>query len=390
MTKSRVLWSVAGALLVAVGIWIATHTYWADATIPMPLKGEARTNPFYAAQRLTSALGARPVRDRTFVVPPADGVLVLSEWHWSLVRDRRQAIERWVESGGRLVVDSLLVTTNQDFEHWAGIDRAVDEESSDAPTRYSACRTFTEETADTPRRGKSRTKLSLCGAQHLWSLKTKKPVEWSLRDSTGIQAVRVRVGQGHVTWINAEPFRYQELFQGDHGWLFVAATDLRRGDDVHFLSEADVPPLLVLMWRWGAPVVIVALLIVALLLWRGAVRFGPIAPTASAERRSLAEQIRGTGHFASRHGGGEALHAATVRALEEAARRRVPGYNALPASERGVALQRLTSVDATDLLTAAYHQRSTRPNQLRAAIALLENARRHIVVTLTRSAYGKH
>jgi precorrin-3B methylase len=55
-----------------------------------------------------------------------------------------------------------------------------------------------------------------------------------------------------------------------------------------------------------------------------------------------------------------------------------------------VALQRLTGVDATDLLTAAYHQRSTRPNQLRAAIALLENARRHIAVTLTRSAYGKH
>jgi hypothetical protein len=205
-----------------------------------------------------------------------------------------------------------------------------------------------------------------------------------------MQAVRVRVGRGHVTWINAVPFRYQELFQGDHGWLFVAATDLRRGDHVHFLSEADVPQLLVLVWRWGAPVVIVALLIVAVLLWRGAVRFGPIAPTASAERRSLAEQIRGTGHFAVGHGGGEALHAASVRALEEAARRRVPGYNALSASERGVALQRLTGVDATDLLTAAYHQRSTRPNQLRAAIALLENARRHIVVTLTRSAYGKH
>jgi len=380
---------VFAVVLVLIIVWIARNTSWDDVSIPVPPKGEARTNPFYAVQHFASALGARAVRDRTFAVPPADSVLVLSGWHWSLVRDRRQAIERWVESGGRLVVDSLLVTTNQDFEQWAGLDRAsVKMTDAFRPSR-SRCRTFIERTAGSPVRS-ARPTLSLCGAQYLWSLTTKKPVEWSIGDSSGMQAIRVRVGQGHVTWINASPFRYQQLFDGDHGLLFVGATDLRRGDDVHFLSEDDMPHLLLLVWRWGAPLVVLALLIIALLIWRSAARLGPLVAPEPAERRSLAEQIRGTGYFALHHGGADALHGAAVRAFEEAVRRRVPGYSALSASERGEALQRISGMNGTEVLSAVYQPPSQRTSQLRASIAIIETARRHILDKLTRSAYGTH
>ena len=388
MTRSRVLWSVSAVALVVIGVWIARNTSWEDVSIPVPPKGEARTNPFYAVQHFASALGTRSVRDRTFVVPPADSVLVLSGWHWSLVRDRRRAIERWVESGGRLVVDNLLVTTNQDFEQWAGLDRTTRTLSDSFRMPRGRCRTFIEQ-AD-QRSVRTRTKLSLCGVQSLWSLTTTKPIEWSIRDGSGMQAIRVRVGQGHVTWINASPFRYQQLFEGDHGLLFVSATDLRRGDEVHFLSEDDMPQLLILVWRWGAPLVVLALLIVALLIWRSAVRVGPLVALEPAERRSLAEQIRGTGYFALDHGGADALHGAAVRAFEEAAQRCVPGYAALSASQRGEALQRVSGMNGVEVLSAVYHPRSQRPNQLRASIAIIETARRHILDKLTRSAYGTH
>ena len=50
--------------------------------------------------------------------------------------------------------------------------------------------------------------------------------------------------------INAAPFRYRELFEGrSRRGYSSAATDLRRGDDVHFLSEADDASLLALIWR---------------------------------------------------------------------------------------------------------------------------------------------
>jgi hypothetical protein len=130
---------------------------------------------------------------------------------------------------------------------------------------------------------------------------------------------------------------------------------------------------------------VLSLLLVALLMWRGAVRLGPLVVAAPAARRSLAEQIRGTGMFALRHGDGASLHAASVRGFEEAARRRVHGYAGLSAGERGAALERLSGLDAAELLGAAYHPRSQELHHLRSSIALVETARRHLLVRLKRS-----
>jgi len=386
MTRSRVIWLSVTGLLVVLVVWIGSHTYWADSKIPMPPKGEALTNPFYAAEKCVRALGARATHDRVFAAPPSDAVVVLSGWHWSVVRTRREALERWVESGGRLVVDRELVTSGDDFEQWSGIKRKHWGADDRRPSRVGSagCRPFDESFGDASQTA-TPTQLSMCGVWFSTSLLSDKPVAWALRDESGIQVMRVVVGRGSVTVINATPFRYQSLFDGDHGRLLVAATELRRGDSVHFLSEGDSPTLLALVWQSGAPVVVLSLLAVALLMWRGAVRIGPLVMPSAAERRSLAEQIRGTGEFALRHGDGEALHAASVRALEDVARRRVSGYTGLSAKDRGAALERLSGINATEILSAAYDPRSHGPHQLRSAIAVLEAARRHMLVRLKRS-----
>src|SRR5262249_18714545 len=142
------------------------------------------------------------------------------------------------------------------------------------------------------------------------------------------------------------------------------------------LSEDDHPSLLALMWQYGGAVVMLSLALIGLALWRNGVRFGPLAAPLRAARRSLAEQIRGTGQFALRHGGGASLHAASVRALEEAAARRVHGYASLTPHERGVALAQITGLDRQALLTAIHHEGARRSSELRETVALLEAARR--------------
>jgi hypothetical protein len=199
---------------------------------------------------------------------------------------------------------------------------------------------------------------------------------------------RVRVGRGSVTSVNGDPFRARRLFDGDHGWLLVKAAELRPGDEVHFLSEGDYPSLLALTWQRGEPVVILSAVLVAFLLWRGGIRFGPLAAPEPTARRSLAEQIRGTGHFALHHGGGGSLHAASVRALDEAARRRIAGYEQLPATDRTDAVARLTGIGAAALAAAVFNPRARRPHELRATIALIETARRRLIVNEARSSHG--
>ena len=91
MSRRTITWTVAlGVPLAWLVYWIASNTYWADAIVPMPLRGEAATNPYYAAQRFVDALGGRATRDRTFSVPP-DAVIVLSTWNWNLSARRERS-----------------------------------------------------------------------------------------------------------------------------------------------------------------------------------------------------------------------------------------------------------------------------------------------------------
>jgi hypothetical protein len=387
------IWLLAGVLIVAFVAWVARDTYWADAKVPMPLRGEARTNPFYAVQRFAEALGARTAWDRVLTLPPADSAIVLSGWHWNLSDARREGLERWVESGGRLVIDGRLAGPLDNFERWSGIVleyRKPDDDPLERSVVWEKCHRFQEEKNGTPSGASQTTSYAMCDLDGVSFLTSDRNAVWALRDALGIQAMRVQVGRGSVTVINTMPFRYRNLFDGDHARLFVAATQMRSDDDVHFLSEDDHPALLALLWQWGAPVVVLSLALVALMLWRGAVRFGPLAAVPDDARRSLAEQIRGTGQFALRHGGGDSLHAASVRALDEAAVSRIPRYTRLSVKERAIALAHLTGFDWKTLAAAVHHGKVRRSHELRNTIALVEAARRQILVDQTRSSHGTH
>jgi hypothetical protein len=379
MTGKRAIWALAIVAFVMAGTWIARNTYWDSLKVPMPLKGEALVNPFYATQRFAERLGARTSWDRALGAAPAsNAVIVLSGWHWSIGRARRAALQQWVESGGRLVVDNDLIDPTGEFEEWSGIVQKypkVDKDAAKNPGRGPAdeppCRQVHEERGGQAIRTEA---IRMCDLDTSW-LESKRTAAWALRDKTHVQAMRVAIGRGSVTVINSEPFLYRELFDGDHGRLFVAAAQLRRGDEVHFLSEDDYPGLLTLMWRHGAPVVVVGVALVGFLLWRGAVRFGPPAPATVSARRSLADQIRGSGRFALQYGG-EALHAAMVRALDEAARRRITHYVSLPPGGRSAALARVTGFDADALSRALHSPRLRTAGELHRTLALMEAARR--------------
>jgi hypothetical protein len=382
--KRLVFTLLVGVPLIVLVVWIARHTYWDDATVAMPAKGEAATNQFYAAQRFAEALGARTRRDHVFVLPPANAVIVVSSWHWSLSNSRREVLERWVAAGGRLVVDHTLIDSVAEFENWSGIirewARPSDGHKPDGWKLGDRCWTSSEESTAAEMPASPGASYQICNFEWVSHLAGEENVVWALRDASGIHAMRTRVGRGTVTMIDAAPFTHRNLLDGDHGRLFVAATALRRGDEVHFLSEDDAPWLLALAWQRGAPVIAFALAMVALALWRGAIRFGPLAAAPVAARRSLAEQIRGTGAFALRHGGGESLHGACVRALEEAARRRVKAYATLSGGERATALAAITGLNRNALGSAVHqHPEGRSSSELRRVIAFLETARRRVL-----------
>jgi hypothetical protein len=403
MNRLRLIKSLALIGLIGLVVVIAYRVEFVDVKVPAPLEGEARSNPFYAAIKFLGELGIDSRWERVFVTKPEESVIVLSSWNWTLSHSRRDRLRSWVEDGGRLVVDSSLSGDLEEFETWTGIgEKEADEEEieekekadremgKEKPTATESavqkaldlqpCTTLIED--DGPRR------FQVCDVQFPRSLEISRKSEWVLRDGSYIHAARVRVGKGSVTSLNADPFGYREFLHGDHARLLVAAAQLRAGDDVIFLTEQDHASIIELTWRFGAPALLLFALMVALGLWRSAARFGPLIAPPETARRSLAEQIRGTGQFALRFGGGKPLHAAAARALRDAALKRQASYDRLSSEQRIAALAKLSGMPAEELAPALHFTGARSAHELRNAIAVLETARRQILLKNKRAKHG--
>jgi len=422
---------IVGVLVVAFIAWIGSQLTFKEEKIPLPLHGEAARNPFYGAIRLSQELGAEAAWERVFTTPSSNSVILLSSWNWSLSGSRRERIEHWVEAGGRLVVDKSLVGDLDEFERWSGIgelkekpekekrhdkktaDEKVDEdevpedgaaaesdeepatdetaaESDEASAEDSSDQQGDDENEDFLSRLRGRycgplvedgtqRNITVCGVDHSRSLTTSRKILWALRSGRKIEAIRTQVGRGSVTAVNADPFGYRDFLDGDHPTLFVRMAQLHRGDQIMFLTEQDHASLMRLMWRFGAPAVLLLFAAVALGLWRAGMRFGPPVAATESARRSLAEQIRGTGQFALRFGGGRSLHAATLRALRNAAIHRFPGYDEMASEARIEAVAKTTGIGAGELGPAMNFLGERSPHELREAIAVLESARRRLL-----------
>ena len=212
-------------------------------------------------------------------------------------------------------------------------------------------------------------------------LATDRDIAVGLCSDEELQAVRVQVGRGSVTAINATPFGNRDLTEIDHGKLFVGATQLRRGDRIifHFRARAHVTARIDVAARCTRRRARSAS------CWQrccgaAACASGRSRAATDTARRSLAEQIRGTGQFTVRLGGGKALHAAAVRALQEAAQRRIARlrkYDARRTRRSDRASERASTANRSQ--QPINHGGARRPSDLAHTIALLESARRKIL-----------
>lgn len=385
------------SVLALLAIYVMNNSYWAEQTVPKPLSGEAASNPFYSEQHLADALGAHSEWKHVLTsMPSTQAIIVLSYWNWDLIADRREKLQRWVEQGGRLMLDSSLIANDSSLKQWTGLeyqnvpkrqnnDDADDTDSDDNQEEIAN----TDSTDDgcehmhlidhRPDANPDRDAVQVCDYLHDRFIVSAQPVVWGVRNAQGLQAARVNIGKGSVTLFNGMPFDNLELLKGEHGLLFAGATQLHHGDYIHFCMDERGTPLLKLVWRYGYPAVILTLCLVAAALWRNGMRFGPLVAVTDSARRSLAEQISGTGKFILRFNGGRVLHAATLRAVHDAARRHIAHYDRLGSVDRIAALASITGTDADTLIGAFNFQGTHHSSEWRRVITILEELRRHLL-----------
>jgi hypothetical protein len=406
MSRRLVMNLIVTLVGVVLFVWIAVNTYWADEQIQGIPRGEAVINPYYAAEQLFRQLDASATDGIAFdALPPAGGVLLLSRWNWDFYRGRQPAIRRWVEAGGRLVTDRTL-GESAGFAAWAGIrgqevetrKRAagnptapIDEDAGPDPqgNNTSRCQELSLKSGETPS-DPSANIWRLCDAPRNFRWTNSRPLQLGLGTGVGLQLVRVAVGRGSVTALNAyDIFTTDSLFDGDHARLLVIATQLHRGDSIRIMRGDAHQSLLAWLWKIGAPLLVLLAAAIALAMWRAMIRFGPLLPAQAPARRSLHAQVAGTASFLARNGGGPALWNALRNALAAAAANRYGCARATDAATLAAQLAQHGADGHERLQDALLRPHLHSADGLARSLAVLERARRRLQAQISALSPGR-
>lgn len=403
------------AFIVALIAWFMRAIEWVEVDVPYPAQGEAARDRFYVAKQLARRLGApvTTVRDLERL-PPAGATLVIGSRRWNMFPGREAALRRWIDEGGHLVVLQSAWSADGETPRWvpmrsAPLRRAMPIGAASAAANASPgaastpgdvgaflallakggpCSDFVEpdwvdHAFGAPRR------YRLCG-EPIRVLHAGAPT-WLLRSSEGAVVARVGYGRGDIT-ANAidGSFDNRALVRDDGALALAAMLQLRPGEPVWFFAEETRARFVSLLWDHGAPALLLAGAAILLLLWRSGARFGPLLADVARARRSIGEQVRRTAAFIAA-GGGTALHRASVRALEDTARRSIAGYAGLfGMRDRAEAIARTTREDAAALAAAMSPLQRPDRHRLATAIARLEHARRALLPQRHRSSRRPH
>ncbi len=414
---SRIGWFLAAlltAFIVALCAWFLGAIEWVEVDVPTPARGEAARDRFYVAKQLARRLGASVTTVHELEhLPPPGATLVIGSRRWSMFPGREAALRRWVEAGGHLVVLQSAWSAEGDTPRWVPMrsaplrrDAAASSPAAAAMASIAApahratrspsrradhevatrCNHYAEPDEIDPPFGEPR-RYFICGTP-IRVLHADAPT-WLLRSDEGVVAARVGYGRGDITANAIDGSLDNGVLVRDDGALAVrrrccsCAKATPSGSSTRKRERACCRSC----WEHGAPAIVLAGCgaPASPLAQRRSLR--PAPRRHGAARRSVGEQVRRTAAFIAA-GCGAALHRASIRALEEEARRAIAGYATLLGTrDRAEAIAGTTRDDAAALAAAMGPLQRDDRHRLAAAIARLERARRALLPDRRRSPH---
>ena len=320
-------------------------------------------------------------------------------------RAARPALRRWVEAGGHLVVLQSAWSAQGDTPDWvpmrsrrlprppgaASAAAAASATEADAeaetsnqviaemlPRPFGRCAEYAEPARIAGAFGAPRALSDLRQPEPRCCAPTRR--SWLLAGDDGVVAARVPYGRGDITASALEGSLSNGALLRDDGalafaaLLAAAARATRCGSSTRKRARASSRCCGRTARRRSCSARAAHR---ARCSGAAAPRFGPLLADAPRARRSIGEQVRRTAAFIAA-GGGAALHRASVRALEEQARRSIAGYGALLGAARAQRRDRRSAAASTPPRSPRALQPPERADRhrLAAAIARLEHARR--------------
>jgi hypothetical protein len=274
---------VAAVLVLAVG----AGGYWLyDGFERVPAKqwvgpsGEARLNPFLAAQRLAVRMGIRSRELRS--LPQLDaqapnGVLLMPNHRQGLDAARIGRLLAWAGAGGHLIVEAEFPGVSDPLLEALGVAR----ETGKVLEKPLAVEVQGRKLA-----------VSFVDAMAL------KPKAGAPRLRAGDKLYSFERGKGFVTVATSLHFARNGLIgQHDNAVFFWALATLTPAAELRVYFRPERLSLWDFLAQNALPALAAAALLLFAWLWHIAPRFGPVPPDLPPARRRLLDHLRASGRY---------------------------------------------------------------------------------------------
>lgn len=357
-------WAIGGLAALAFGVWCFFNFEKVTEREFVGYSGEAARNPLLALQRLTERMGVPAgVVKRAVEIDslPPGSTLVLSRSRYGMTPVRIDRILRWIENGGRLIVEAEPVGERD------ALLEALRVERREAPA------------------GKGLTEVKLKGYDRpfrvaLVPMTLSGGLAQGYSSSSGAATAVLQFDHGSGGVIVLPSFYFMKnytLGDADHAAYAWALLRFSPGRPVALTRvmiapRFERPSLLAWLAHDALPAVAGAGVLLVLWLVRKARRFGPIVPQHETGRRRLLDHLRASGRFEwSVHAAPKLLAAAREACLANIAKAR-PALAGIPPEERAARFAALTGLPAREVELAFAGDAST-PRSFIAAVQTLQS-----------------
>lgn len=335
------------ALLCVLGIYLFLKAVPYEETIDHGPSPEAQANPYLAAEHFLRQQGINVEHANNLDVlpnlePHQRSLLLLGERTHMTPREVDQLMN-WAQAGGRLlfVAEALwdnstassgdLLLDRVRLRQFLSKDLKAPEPEL-IKDRYPKLTKLYLEDEEAPAYVGFDTDFHLEDPQNLAQA-------WA-NSALATHMMQLNHGLGSITVLtDAELWKNDHIDQYDNAWLLWY---LSADTNVTLLYDIDHDNLLALLLRYFPQALVALLALIALWLWRSAVRQGPLQQPASKARRQLEEHVQASAGFHLRHNGRQHLLHSLQQDVLRRARHLHPGFEQLAVAEQWQVLARLT------------------------------------------------